>query len=285
MTESFDRRETGSGGQLSGQTSEAGMLGAACPSVLADEADEWSSRPGGFTLTELLVVVAVIGILAALLLPALSRSRLAAQRIECVSNLHQLGLAGQLYRDDHGGKTFRYRGEAWQDGDLFWFGWLQRGAEGERRFDRSQGALHPYLGEAEIGLCPGLSYALQDFKRKATGAAYGYGYNLHLSASESEPARNVDHLPGPSGTAFLADAAQVNAFQPPASPDHPMLEEFYYVNESEPTAHFRHGLRANVAFLDGHVGGEPWREGSLDQRMPRHQVGRLRSEVLAVKLP
>jgi prepilin-type N-terminal cleavage/methylation domain-containing protein/prepilin-type processing-associated H-X9-DG protein len=55
----------------------------------------------GFTLVELLVVVVVIAILAALLLPALIGARLAAYRIQCASNLHQIGIALALYVDDY----------------------------------------------------------------------------------------------------------------------------------------------------------------------------------------
>ncbi len=50
-----------------------------------------------FTLGELLLVVAIIAVLASLLLPALSRARAKAWRARCVSNLHQLGLAVELY--------------------------------------------------------------------------------------------------------------------------------------------------------------------------------------------
>lgn len=240
-------------------------------------------RPGrAFSLVELLVVVAVIGLLAAVLLPALARSQAAARRIRCVANLHQLGLAAQLYWDDHAGGAFRYRGAFTNGGDVYWFGWLARGAEGTRRFDPAAGALHPYLGDRGVAVCPALNYAAPDFKLKATGAAWGYGYNLHLSAPDGQPAVNVHRLPQPAQTAFLADAAQVNTFQPPASPDNPLLEEFYYLSAHEPTAHFRHDGAANAVFCDGHTASERPLAGTLDTRLPRANVARLRPEVLTV---
>jgi len=240
------------------------------------------SKTAAFSLIELLVVIAVVATLAALLLPALNRSKASAQRIRCVSNLRQLGLAAQLYWDDNNGNAFLYRGAATNGGDLFWFGWLARGSEGDRPFDPAPGALFPYLGKGGVEICPSLNYVFRQFKLKATGAAYGYGYNLYLTAPLEQPPVSINKLPRPGETTLLADAGQVNTFQPPASPVNPMLEEFYYVCTNEATAHFRHSKRANVLFCDGHVALEKPLPDSLDRRLLNQVIGRLRSEVLTI---
>jgi prepilin-type N-terminal cleavage/methylation domain-containing protein/prepilin-type processing-associated H-X9-DG protein len=230
----------------------------------------------GFTLLELLVVIAIIGILAALLLPTLSSARSSAHKAQCLNNLHQLGLAAQLYWDDHDGGSFQYRGVSTNGGQVFWFGWLQNGSEGNRAFDATQGALYTYLQGRGVEICPALLYADPRFKLKAKGAAYGYGYNLYLSG------RNVSRITRTADTVAFADAAQVNTFQAPASPSHPMLEEFYYVNAVEATAHFRHRRRADAWFVDGHAASEEPVPGSIDAHMPDQCVGRLRSDILLI---
>ena len=66
-----------------------------------------------FTLLELLVVMAIISVLAALLLPTLARSKESARKIQCINNLRELGIALKTGIDEAGG-AYPPRTNAWR---------------------------------------------------------------------------------------------------------------------------------------------------------------------------
>jgi prepilin-type N-terminal cleavage/methylation domain-containing protein len=74
------------------------------PSVLQRRNFYYRKPAAAFTLIELLVVIAIIGILAALLLPVLTAAKQRARRVNCASNLHQIGVAIQIYCGDNSDK-------------------------------------------------------------------------------------------------------------------------------------------------------------------------------------
>lgn len=231
----------------------------------------------GFTLVELLVVVTIVAILASLLWPSFSSAKDRAKQIQCFGHLRQLGIAAQLYWNDNNQRAFPYLSKRLTDGQVYWFGWLQSGSEGRRRFDPSQGVLWPYLQSRGIELCPSFHYQHPKYKPKAAGVSWGYGYNLHLSPNSASTPTLIHQILQPAEITLFADAAQINDFQPPASFANPLVEEFYYVSDGGPAyanGHFRHRRKANAVFVDGHIDALAPAPKSQDLRLPEMFLAR-----------
>jgi general secretion pathway protein G len=122
------------------------------------------ARRSAFTLVELLVVIAIIGVLIALLLPAVQAARASARRMQCASNMRQIGLAIHQYANSNKGSFPKM----WHDEEIT-SSWIY--------------ALAPYMESVdEIRLCPEdharleksssrlTSYALNGYLRKPTKA-------------------------------------------------------------------------------------------------------------------
>jgi len=150
------------------------------------KSDRVQSCHSGFTLVELLLVIAIIAILAALLLPALSRAREAARRASCQSNLKQWGVVYAMYAGEAPGEKFPpIQIEMRQDtgGDVFIAaGPLVRGVYPE------------YLTAPGIVLCPSDARHDRNALRDADG-----NENLHAYYVDSRDTGRPVQAPGANG--------------------------------------------------------------------------------------
>src|SRR5262245_42310155 len=103
----------------------------------------------GFTLTELLVVLAIIAVLVALLLPSVRRVREASPRMKCRNNLKQLMLAIHIYESAHGSESLPSTGNSLTSDSLLPPGCIGSGTTPEERLSWMV-ALLPYLEQEDL---------------------------------------------------------------------------------------------------------------------------------------
>lgn len=246
-------------------------------------------RRAGFSLVELLVVVAIVALLVSLLLPSLSAAREAGLSAVCSSNLRQLQLANETYTHDFGG---RYAPGA-SDFVANLSRWHGSRSHVSEAFVGSGGSLSAYIdsagGASGVRACPSFAGVLDRLEMSGAGFERGnggYGYNNAYVGVDRPLAMNgqgrgvasdrrgapSDRFCVPSRVLSFADGAF--AFGGVAGVvEYSFVEPRFWPENrafrADPSVHFRHGgggvgasnsgsrlLSANVAWLDGHVSGE-----------------------------
>jgi prepilin-type N-terminal cleavage/methylation domain-containing protein/prepilin-type processing-associated H-X9-DG protein len=197
-----------------------------------------------FTLIELLTVIAIIGILAAIIIPTIGKVRDTAKTSQCVSNMRQIGIALALYATDN--KNVLPAAGAVSNS------WVP--------------AVEPYLPKRKSGagsldnsvfVCPA---AEKTYTAPATSIAYSYtvlgGFLVQAAPTTFDgtaTGRHMATIVNPSRAAWLTDGRE-NSFSNGIS--------YAYISMSQATLQdrsrgdFRHGTdRANLLFADGSVRG------------------------------
>lgn len=207
-----------------------------------------------FTLVELLVVIGIIALLAALLLPALGKAKDTAKRTVCLNNLKQMGIAWCNYLEDFnhinpGPHIYDYQGNwaMWHHVAGFY---LDKSADiSWSAFNAAVGSKGYVSGDFGVLRCPA------DSSKFTNGNYYpNYGmnglYNVSVSSHRAVDKVRVDRARNPSAWMFLGDALN-NAYGSDTSAYRISMGVFNYANYY---MLFRHPAKtANYLYLDFHA--------------------------------
>jgi prepilin-type N-terminal cleavage/methylation domain-containing protein/prepilin-type processing-associated H-X9-DG protein len=214
-------------------------------------------RRGGFTLIELLVVITIIAILAAMLLPALARSKATARRVNCVSNLHQMGLAAQVYLGDHNNSFPPAYYYSVENGVTVSHAWDLTTIMGPTN-QVIPGVLWEGQGAHKVQQCPSFTGGANWSADPHTGYNYNTSFIGHGQfESIPEPAR-ASAVRKPGATALFGDGEYSGGANKFMRAPWPNSGDQSFSGRWAGTQGFRHQKRSNIAFCDGHA--ESWRD-------------------------
>jgi prepilin-type processing-associated H-X9-DG protein len=209
-------------------------------------------RGGAFTLVVLLVVVAIIGILVAMLLPALSASKATARRIQCVSNLRQMTIAAHIYNGDN---TDLYPiAQYFDDATGTAYSWdLTVLYDSNFNPHVTPGILWESQGNPQIQQCPSFTGSADFADNPYTGYNYNTSYLGHGQGEAIEqPAKNSEVL-HPAKTVIFGDGQYSAGADKFMRAPFPNPADAAFTGRYSGTQGFRHRQLSNAAYCDGHA--------------------------------
>jgi len=215
----------------------------------------------GFTLLEVLVVVAVIAVLMAILLPSLKHARDAAKGIQCLSNLRQMAIASHSYANANE-DLYPIAYYMQMTPQLISFAWdfttTKDWSTTPPTTTVKAGLLWQNEGLERIQQCPSFDGGHNWVADPFTGYNYNTSYIGHGAAEAIQTPATVTAVTRPARTALFGDGEYgggANKFMraPWSNPG-----DAHFSGRFAGTQGYRHRGRTNVAFCDGH--GQQWGE-------------------------
>jgi len=204
------------------------------------------TKRNAFTLIELLVVIAIIAILAAMLLPALSKAKQKAQNINCISNVKQWGYAFFMYEDENE-EIFPYEGSAFvsiNTGENLnaWYNTTVSYIASPKLMDLYAQNRIPKKGDRGIFTCPSTVSNLT-YIPTVSMPCFMYAFANRMDPNGTDPA---------TGRPLYFKRSQV--LKPAQTITFTEGQENSYPSTSGVYTPARHNNRANLGFADGHAG-------------------------------